>query len=198
MDVTHLCVLDFEATCWKDPRVKPQEIIEIPVVLYDIARRRTVDTWRTYCKPVHGRVSPFCEALTGISQATVDEGLELQQALAAMHTWLARHGLWGTDGRFRGLFVTWGSWDLLTMLPANCHLLGINMPPYMHAWCNLKRVFREVMGAKPGGLLQALKTLGLPHVGRHHSGLDDAINTTAIAAELVRRGGVVRANEHTW
>lgn len=195
MAVTHLCVLDFEATCWDDPRIKPQEIIEVPVVLVALDGLAVVDTWRAYCTPVCGRVSPFCEALTGITQATVDAGVGLQEGLATLHTWLARHGLWGEDGRFRGLFVTWGSWDLQTMLPANCRLLGMNVPPYLRAWCNLKRVFREVVGAKPGGLLQALERLGLTHVGRHHSGLDDAINTTFIAAELIRRGGVVRANE---
>lgn len=195
MTPEYLCVLDFEATCWDDPRIKPQEIIEVPVVLYDVARRATVDTWRTYCTPVCGRVSPFCEALTGISQATVDGGVGLAEGLAAMHRWLARHGLWGADGRFRGLFVTWGSWDLATMLPASCRLLAINSPPYLHSWCNLKRTFRDVVGRKPGGLLQGLEALGVPHVGRHHSGLDDAINTTAIAAELLRRGGAVVANE---
>lgn len=195
MAVTHLCVLDFEATCWDDPRIKPQEIIEVPVVLVALDGLAVVDTWRAYCTPVCGRVSPFCEALTGISQATVDGGVALQDALSGMHRWLARHGLWGDDGRFRGLFVTWGSWDLATMLPANCRLMSINPPPYLRAWCNLKRTFRDVVGRKPGGLLDGLAALGLPHVGRHHSGLDDAVNTAAIAVELIRRGGVVAANE---
>lgn len=35
----YLFVLDFEATCDKDVRLYPQEIIEFPVVVVDVKKR---------------------------------------------------------------------------------------------------------------------------------------------------------------
>jgi len=35
-DLDFILVLDFEATCQKDVRLNPQEIIEFPVVIFDV------------------------------------------------------------------------------------------------------------------------------------------------------------------
>ncbi|KAA3673758.1 ERI1 exoribonuclease 3 [Paragonimus westermani] len=51
-------------------------------------------------------------------------------------------------------------------------------------------VYRDVMGQFPFGMLDMLSGLGLPHRGRHHSGIDDARNIVNILCELIRRGAM--------
>lgn len=98
----------------------------------------------------------------------------------------------------RACFLTCGDWDLRTMLPAQCRLLGLPVPPPFAAWCNIKHPFRDWAAAQPGGvglgrlgMAGMLEFLGLPLVGRHHSGLDDARNIAAIAWALIQRGVVL-------
>ena len=68
---THFIVLDYEATCIKDMRLNPQEIIEFPTILVridsDIGEWNVIDTFHEYVKPVfRPKLSPFCIKLTGI------------------------------------------------------------------------------------------------------------------------------------
>lgn len=44
----------------------------------------------------------------------------------------------GLDKQF--LFVTCGDWDLKTMLPSQCALYNIPVPPYCKVWLNIKKV----------------------------------------------------------
>lgn len=41
---THFCILDFEATCEKDKRIHPQEIIEFPTVLLNAQTLQVLPT----------------------------------------------------------------------------------------------------------------------------------------------------------
>ncbi|EMS57607.1 ERI1 exoribonuclease 2 [Triticum urartu] len=83
-DFDFFVVVDFEATCVKDARIFPQEIIEFPAVLVDGAT---------------GRIeSAFRRELTGIRQEDVDGGVELGEALWMHDSWLkaatAGQGAW--------------------------------------------------------------------------------------------------------
>ncbi|KAG8230209.1 hypothetical protein J437_LFUL009271 [Ladona fulva] len=42
------------------------------------------------------------------------------------------------------VFVTSGDWDLKVMLPSQCKMLGLEVPPYMKKWINIKRVFKSI------------------------------------------------------
>ena len=70
-----LLVMDFEATCIKDQKIEPQEIIEIPVLKVDTKTMEPVGEFHTYVRPVkRPRLSPFCTKLTKITQTQVSVG----------------------------------------------------------------------------------------------------------------------------
>lgn len=61
----YLMVLDFEATCWDTHRGR-SEVIEFPVVFYDVHKRKVVDEFRHYVMPEEcPKLSEYCRQLTG-------------------------------------------------------------------------------------------------------------------------------------
>ena len=180
----YLAVLDFEATCWSD---KPDhEIIEWPTVVVDLQTLEVVDEFRVFVRPKRQPVlSAFCIELTGITQDQVDAGLTLKAAWKAHARFMARYA--------DSVFVTCGDWDLGTMLPADCRNNGLRAPagPYSR-WINIKSVFaRYHPDVKKAGMMLMLSTLGVDHVGRHHSGLDDCRNIANICVNLIQTRGWV-------
>ncbi|KAK1681935.1 hypothetical protein QYE76_042783 [Lolium multiflorum] len=131
-------VLDFEATCEKDKRIYPQEIIEFPSVLVDGATGRIQSAFRRYVRPkYHPVLTPFCRDLTGIRQEDVDGGVDLREALLLHDRWLQA----ATAGARKGgslVVVTWGDWDCRTMLDSECLFKGIEKPAYFDRWVNLR------------------------------------------------------------
>ncbi|XP_037527123.1 ERI1 exoribonuclease 3 isoform X4 [Rhipicephalus sanguineus] len=122
--------------------------------------------------------------LTGIVQDMVDDQPHLHQVLSRFDDWMREQGLL----QARTVFVTFGDWDLQKMLPSQCAYLGIPVPPYMTRWINLKKAFAECTGHWPKTLLDALRFCRLPHLGRHHSGIDDCRNLAQLVAWLASRG----------
>jgi ERI1 exoribonuclease 2 len=75
----YLLVLDFEATCWNnlDSKKKQSEIIEFPVVLYDVKNNEIVAEFQQYVIPTeHPKLSDFCIQLTGTQNPKCDVTLE--------------------------------------------------------------------------------------------------------------------------
>eukprot|EP00937_MAST-01D_sp_MAST-1D-sp2_P008276 g8276.t1 len=180
-----LAVLDFEATCLKDQRIRPQEIIELPTVLLHVRTRARVEFQR-YVRPTHHpRLSAFCTELTGIEQHTVDAADEFLPAFREHRRWLAQQ-----TGGARFLFVTCGDWDLKTALPAQLAALGERALPREYArWCNVKRAFEALRGGKARGMMDMIdRTPGLAHTGRHHSGIDDCRNIAGVCEGLLDAG----------
>lgn len=129
----------------------------------------------------------------------------------------------GRRGACVPLLVTCGDWDL-KHLHKEAGARGIRLPPIWHTFCNVKVPFERWMdmqqeagsgsGLRGGagghkgrskksrdskrshGMMGMLAALGLPHVGRHHSGLDDAHNIARIAMELDRRGVGLQPTGH--
>ena len=69
-DYTHFIILDFEATCIKNVRLHPQEIIEFParILAYDsqFNSLEFVSEFHSFVRPIiHPRLSPFCTNFTG-------------------------------------------------------------------------------------------------------------------------------------
>ncbi|KAM3329618.1 hypothetical protein ACQJBY_026577 [Aegilops geniculata] len=190
-DFDFLVVVDFEATCVKDGRIFPQEIIEFPAVLVDGATGRIVSAFRRYVRPKHHPVlTQFCRELTGIRQEDVDGGVELGDALWLHDSWLkaATAGA-GNKRGVRLAVVTWGDWDCRTMLEFECRFKGIEKPSCFDQWINLRVPFQAALGG--GGrvnLQEAVRAAGLDWEGRLHCGLDDALNTARLLAEIMRRG----------
>eukprot|EP00759_Apiculatamorpha_spiralis_P041274 PhF_6_TR39876/c0_g1_i1/m.59287/K18418/ERI3, PINT1; ERI1 exoribonuclease 3 len=183
-----LFVLDFEATCDEDRKTNPIEIIEFPTVIVDVSSMSIVAEFHEYVKPVHNPIlTPFCTSLTGITQDTVDQASPFPEVYKRFQAWMASLPEEMTKDP---LFVTCGDWDLKTMLPTQCTVSGVPIPAYLKSWCNVKKIY-----GNGRGMDSMLNGLGLPLVGRHHNGLDDARNIASICIELMKRGKVC---ERTW
>jgi len=169
-----LCV-DLEATCWaRGEKQGRMEIVEIGAVLY---RPGTgiVGEHQVFVRPLVSPVlSDFCKDLTGITQAQVDGGLPYPAALAKVVE------LAGMES----LFCSWGDFDR-RQFEKDCSLHKVDYPFPAHL--NLKRLFGHRTGRGLRALDDAVKDCGLGFTGRHHSGIDDARNVSAILEWMVLR-----------
>lgn len=52
---------------------------------------------------------------------------------------------------------------------------------------NLKQHFAALTDGKPRTMKEALRVMGLPLQGRHHRGIDDALNIAKLAAWILPR-----------
>ncbi len=175
-------VLDFEATCLEGGAPDPQEIIEFPSVLVDLAESRVVDEFESFVRPAaHPALSPFCTELTSITQGQVDVAPVFPEVFVAHARWLTRHGLTPDNA----VFVTCGDWDLARMLPAQLRAASVvDVPPLYASWCNLKVLYRARFGEGRFGMVQMLEGLGLTLEGHHHRGIDDCRNLARVLLAL--------------
>ena len=194
MDASYLLVLDFEATCADRSSPEPfelglQEIIELPVALVELRSLQVIDQFGTFVRPtLQPALTAFCTDLTSIEQSDVSGAPEIGDAMAALEEWMASHGADAGNS----CVVTCGDWDLLRMWPKQAgHLPALKTPAVFKRWCNIKKVYQEAMGSKPGGMMNMLSGLGIRHVGRHHRGADDVLNIAAIAIRLLELGAAV-------
>jgi inhibitor of KinA sporulation pathway (predicted exonuclease) len=98
--IDYICILDFEATCDSTRKPHPQEIIEFPTILFNLATRTIEKTFHHYIRPdINPTLSEFCKDLTGINQRQVDEGISLKEALSLHQRWLKECGVipWTPD-----------------------------------------------------------------------------------------------------
>ncbi len=113
----YLCVLDFEATCWKECGRQDMEVIEFPSVLCRMEQSQglvKVAEMQQYVRPVIvPELSDFCTELTGIRQDQVTSARPFPDAYMAHQQWLMSHVKPGDIVHI----VTCGAWDLKTMLP---------------------------------------------------------------------------------
>lgn len=191
-DVIYFCVLDFEATCWKDERSTQQEIIEFPSVLvrmdwsHQVAE--TIGEFHKYVRPIlRPELSQFCTELTGIVQEQVDHGHTLDEVLLFHQEWL--QSLVPIEDASKVIFVTCGNWDLKTMLPteySNKPDLPQLPESLYHHFLNLKFVFQSChRSLSARGMTGMLDHLHLSLEGRHHSGIDDTRNIARILLHLL-------------
>eukprot|EP01105_Mastigella_eilhardi_P014418 TRINITY_DN3289_c0_g1_i1.p1 TRINITY_DN3289_c0_g1~~TRINITY_DN3289_c0_g1_i1.p1 ORF type:complete len:592 (+),score=140.92 TRINITY_DN3289_c0_g1_i1:156-1931(+) len=195
--VDYFIVLDFEATCDDNQTPHPQEIIEFPSVLVSAKTLQIESEFHRYIKPtVHPTLSPFCTALTGITQEMVDHGVPLEQALQEHRDWMVEHGLLnGEDptapARHTSIFVTCGDWDLRICLPNQLKFTNEKPPAYLiDNHLNIKHAFTSQCHQPTTGMAGMLHALALPLEGRHHSGIDDCRNIARILVTLLRAGYV--------
>lgn len=165
----HFLVIDLEATC-DDRGAVPKhemEIIEIGAVLVAEADLSVVGELQTFIRPRrHPTLTPFCTELTSITQAQVDGGVTFPEALLALRRFV--------DGR-RALFSSWGDYDR-NQFEQDARHHGVSLP-FDGRHLNIKKRFSETLrDPKRYGMSAALARVGLPLVGTHHRGIDDARN----------------------
>lgn len=189
--LTHLVVLDFEATCDDVEPPSPQEIIEFPSVLLDASSFEVLGEFESFVRPVHHpKLTAFCKELTGIEQSQVDGAPIFEEVFEAHLAWLRSHGL-RTEGELSYALVTCGDWDLRTMLPiqlAACEPPMDRVPAPYQRWINIKEAFHRWSGKRErAGMPRMLSELGLELEGRHHRGIDDSRNIAKIVKALAAR-----------
>ncbi len=177
----YLACLDFEANCVEGGKLYPQEIIEVPIVIYDVKNQRIDPSkqFHAYCRPTIP-LTPFCTQLTGITQDQVDAAEPFPVVLKRLDEWIQRH-------RFNTsnlLLVTHGSWDLQMAFPAQCAHTTSPIRPLFRTWCNIKKL----VGCKIHGLDNMLRSYNLTFDGRAHSGIVDATNLARLVDVMVRQG----------
>lgn len=181
----YICVLDFEATCWDNS--KDHEIIEFPSILLNWEGNKVteIDRIQIYVKPkMYPIVSKFCRELTGISQETVNSGMDLESSIKAHSLWLSRYA---THDKIT--IVTCGRWDLKTMLPSDLKKIGMVPENIYTRFVNIKDLFEDVeQCGQSGSMVHMLKYFNLDLEGRHHSGIDDCHNLARIFRKLVDNG----------
>ncbi|MEU3749001.1 MULTISPECIES: 3'-5' exonuclease [Streptomyces] len=178
-----LNIIDVEATCWdgQPPPGSVNEIIEIGLTVVDLPARRRVSRHRILVRPARSTVSDFCTALTGLTQAEVDQGVTFAEACRIL-----------SDEYEAGVrpWASWGEYDR-RQFARQCQADGVPYPfgyPTDRTHTNAKAVFADAHGLrKRPGMAYALRIADLPLEGRHHSGEDDAWNIAALVLDLVTR-----------
>eukprot|EP00494_Astrolonche_serrata_P033168 UN33437 len=149
----YIAVLDFEATCEKNQRINPQEIIEFPVMLVDTSLNQVVATFHEYVRPIHNpKLSKFCTELTGITQQMVTKhitklkdknGQTMIKDVQAFPyvwkqftTWCDQHKLTTNNC----IFLICGDWDFKFMLPGQLRTSNIqDNSKLFRTWINIKK-----------------------------------------------------------
>jgi inhibitor of KinA sporulation pathway (predicted exonuclease) len=166
-------VIDLEATC-DDQGAVPKhemEIIEVGAVLVEARELSPVGEFQTFIKPVrHPTLTPFCTGLTTITQADVDGAPGFRDAMLALRRFV---------GARQVTFGSWGDYDRKQFdQDAGYHHVAL---PFLARHVNLKKMFSDSLGEKKRfGMAQALERVGLPLVGTHHRGIDDARNIAGL------------------
>ncbi|KAK2918683.1 ERI1 exoribonuclease 2 [Channa argus] len=204
---SHLIVIDFESTCWREKNNYSQEIIEFPAVLLNTSTGEIESEFHTYVQPQeHPILSSFCSELTGITQMQVEAGIPLQMCLSRFNRWLQnlqlelgvvfprRQQIYTAPSPSQRLctFLTWSDWDLGVCLQYECKRKQLHKPEVLNSWIDLRSTYRLFYNRKPKGLNGALQDLGIQFSGREHSGLDDSRNTAKLAARMMRDGCIMK------
>ncbi|KAG0223041.1 hypothetical protein BGW42_006161 [Actinomortierella wolfii] len=128
-------VLDFEATC-DDNKAKEellvtpttQEIIEFSWVCVAKSNLAILHEEQRYIKPLNTPLTPFCKALTKITEEQLENGGTLQEAVDSLDKYITSEIL---DKGKSFCFVTHGTWDLCIQLPREAKEKGITLPVYL-------------------------------------------------------------------
>lgn len=169
--MTEWLVIDLEATCDEPPeRIPPdeQEVIEIGAVLAnDETPYFDWPTFQTYITPIlRPTLTPFCTALTGITQEQVDAAPLFPEAMHSLLEWSGEQSAW----------YSWGKSDL-GWINMECVRRHEDKPLGHHV--DVSKLFREITGRRAHHR-KALKIAGLEPFGEVHRGRDDAVNVARL------------------
>ncbi len=172
-------IIDIESTCWEGepPPGQEAEIIEVGVCTLDVASGGRLERESILVRPTASTVSPFCTALTTLTQGQVEAGIPFADACALLRErYLTQKRAW----------ASYGDYDR-RQFERQCAGRGVAYP-FGPGHLNVKTLFalthslpREI------GLAEALKMLDMPLEGTHHRGGDDAWNIALILSLLLSR-----------
>jgi 3'-5' exoribonuclease 1 len=190
----YICVLDFEATCWKDKSGPgfEHEIIEFPSVLinYDenTGKITKLGEFQEFCNPkLNKTLSDFCTELTGITQDQVDKADSFLNVFKRHFQWLVETV---PDFHNQKVYIlTYGNWDLANVIKLEFKRWNIKSVPAIYKqFINIKTEAAKFYHCRKMGMDGLLKYLGMELIGRHHSGISDTRNITNIFQRMVEDG----------
>lgn len=168
-----LLFVDLELTCWdgEPPPGQRSEIIEIGLAEVEVEALRITRSGRYIVRPRNSTVSPFCSALTGLTQDDVKRrGRPLKEVFGSLRkdwgparkAWYA----WGADRTFLDMSVEGGD--------ADAH-------PFSPGFFDLAQLYATLRGCGARvSLDDALKHENLEPHGRRHSAEGDAIDAARV------------------
>jgi inhibitor of KinA sporulation pathway (predicted exonuclease) len=172
-------VVDVEATCWlgDPPPGQVSEIIEVGLAELDPHKLEIVGARSVLCLPVDSEIGPFCTDLTTLTDEKVRaEGIEFGGVSTLLRNFHAsRERIW----------ASFGDYDR-TAFERNC--VRRNVPyPFGPRHINVKTLVALAFGWRHEfGMAEVLNRIGLPLIGTHHRGGDDALNIAKILIEVLR------------
>lgn len=168
-----ILAIDTEWTCWEGeppPGMRP-ELIELGIVEADPSTFEIVRERSFLVRPLHSRVSPFCEQLTGISEDLLrSEGRPLHEVLRTVAK---------EFGPSRKAVVAWG--DDWGGIDGECRAAGLVNPFPRELALNFGLIYAIAAGcSERPGLEQAVEAEGLGFDGRPHRAVPDASATMRV------------------
>lgn len=136
-------------------------------------------TFTSYVCPQYGKIDPFIENLTGITEKDVAKAPGFEEALQAFLEW-------APEG---ALFASWSRSDD-SQLRKEAKQKGIESEKLTYAlknWLDFQAVFDgKIAASKHYALWEALYAAGIESKGKEHDGLADAYNTAQLIAKMRR------------
>jgi putative RNA 2'-phosphotransferase len=177
----YFLVVDLEATCCDDKSIKSNqtEIIEIGAVMVEAKSLSAIAQFQTFIKPVRFPIlTDFCQSLTSITQADVDQAPTYSDAIARFQSWLAAYPNF--------LFCSWGDYDRRQFKQdSKFHKIE---NPLEGDHLNLKKQFSGTqMLPSTYGMVGALNLANIELEGTHHRGIDDARNIAKLLPYCIGR-----------
>lgn len=177
-----LC-LDIEAA----PGWFSHEVVQLGAVALDLVTGAEVFAYSSFVRMARsGKLSSPLRALTGITQAAVDEAPSFASVWCELASRMAAAGVDAGNS----LPFTYSTTDLEMFVPHSARLAGVAMDPYWWRFVDVQRAVGAYFGLwRLASLANALRALELGIPGeRLHDALTDARATGAVLLELVRRG----------
>ncbi|XP_011083283.1 uncharacterized exonuclease domain-containing protein At3g15140, partial [Sesamum indicum] len=182
------------------------EILEFPVLLFDVKTMDVVDTFHRFVRPTkmsEKRINEYIEGKYGsfgVDRVWHDTAIKFEEVIEQFEIWLRKERdghikLWREegDGLLNGAaFVTCGNWDLKTKVPQQCEVSGIKLPPYFMEWINLKDIYLNFYNRRAPGMLSMMRELRIPPLGSHHLGIDDSKNIARVLRHLLTDGALLQ------
>ncbi|AHF06784.1 3'-5' exonuclease KapD [Desulfitobacterium metallireducens] len=185
-------VVDFEFSvprAYGKPRAWFPEIIEVGAVLSDSLGNPTDQTYSAFVKPrIWTRLAEESYAITGIRQADIDGGVDIEASLNILQKMSPDKDTW---------LVAWGDADR-KVLGNVCEKYSLDYP---FAWDNYLDLAEEYKIFckldRKASLKRAIEENEIPQIGILHSALDDAINAAQVMAWMMKNGWVMGSLEAT-
>ena len=183
MSKRQFIIYDLEATCWRSPKPRQVEIIEIGAVRVN-DDLEIVDEFCEFILPViHPKIDKFCTKLTSITQEDVEDADHFDVVIKRFEDWM-------DCASARTALFSWGEFDHRQfVVDARLHNLKLDWLKY---WACLQRHYSIYKGAKNQiGLKNAMIHEGLEFNGTQHRAIADARNMAELFIKVAKPMNIV-------